>query len=236
MAEDELAAPDEDRRPDPHKPTQIFVSGKKGQGKTELAWLVFVSYPYDRALIDPNGDIKTDGLVNVVELSPPIPARWPTSQFEDPNLPGTVVFRPDFEDDDYLADMDRVVRLCRVHGRCCLFVDECHELINVNRVPPAARRALRQGRHDDLTSIWATPRPMTIDPLAISNADWVYTFKLRNPDDRERVAKNIGWNPRDFEAAVADLGDFEYLRYDDGRDDLAWFPPLPPELLTYHKG
>ena len=40
---DELADADEARQPDPHKPTHIFVSGKKGQGKTELAWLLFSS-------------------------------------------------------------------------------------------------------------------------------------------------------------------------------------------------
>jgi hypothetical protein len=227
---------DDERQPDPHKPTHIFVSGKKGEGKTELAYLLFASYPYDRALIDPNKDIKTDDLPNVVELEPPIPSRWPAHLREVKDLPMTVVYRPDFEDPEFIDNMDRVVRLALNHGRTCVFVDEAQVLIRAGQVPPACRRALQQGRHDDLSQIWATPRPMTIDPLAISQADWTYTFKQKNPADRKRIAENIGYDPKAFDAAVGALGEHEYLRYDDGRDDLAHYPPLPEHLLAHHKG
>ena len=97
------------------------------------------------------------------------------------------------------------------------------------------RRALRQGRHADLTLILATPRPLTVDPLVLSQADWVYIFKLRNPADRKRVAETIGWDPKDIDAAIADLAPFEYLRFDSAKDDLAHFPPLPANLIRHHK-
>jgi len=230
---------DEARQPDPDKPTHISVVGKKFQGKTELAWLLFESYPGDRALVDPNGDIQVDeedGNTIVLEPGEPVPDRWPTSDFEDRDRPGLLVYHPQFDEDDYLDEIDRMVRLAMLHGHTALFVDEAHEAIPAGRVPPASRRALRQGRHADLTQIWATPRPMTVDPLMISQADWVYIFRLPNPDDRLRVAKNIGCDPKVFDDAVFALGDHEYLRYDAAREDLAHYPALPPELLAYHKG
>jgi hypothetical protein len=232
-------ATDAPRQPDPDKPTHIAVVGKKGEGKTELAWLIFDSFPGDRILVDPNGDIKVagdDG--NVVVLAPgePVPNRWPASAFEDSDRPGLLVYHPQFDEPDYLDEIDRCVRLAMIHGDTAIFVDEAHEAIPAGRVPPAARRALRQGRHDDLTQIWATPRPITSDPLMIGQADWVYIFKLPNPADRKRVAENIYREPKEFDEAVAALGPHEYLRYDAGIDDLAHYPALPPELLAHHKG
>jgi DNA helicase HerA-like ATPase len=101
------------------------------------------------------------------------------------------------------------------------------------------RRALRQGRHQHLTMILATPRPLTVDPLVLSQSDWVYVFRLPNPNDRKRVAESIGWDPKDFDEAVFALGPYEYLRYQadatGGAGDLAHFPPLPPELIRHHK-
>jgi hypothetical protein len=97
------------------------------------------------------------------------------------------------------------------------------------------RRSLRQGRHREQTLILATPRPVTVDPLVIANANWVYVFKLPNPNDRKRVAETIGWEPKDFDAAVFDLSDFEYLRYDGKKDELVHLPPLPAEALKHHR-
>jgi hypothetical protein len=218
---------------DSAKAVQIAVVGRKGQGKTELAWRFFDSYPYDRLLVDPNGDIKVDD--DVVDLDPrALPERWPSSLLEK-RKSRTLRLVPDFGKPGYLEDIDHVVGLAYGHGRTMVFLDEAHEAAPANRTPPHIRRALRQGRHRDLSVIYATPRPMTIDPLVISNADWVYVFKIHNPDDRARVAKNIGMDPKDFDRAVSDLGDHEYLRYDFVKDDLAHFDALPAHLLAHHK-
>jgi hypothetical protein len=232
-------ADDEARGPDPRKSTQIAIVGKRGSGKTEIGYSLFDSFPYDRVLIDPNGDIKIDPAADVVDLEPPVPSRWPAERFRelqgDKKKPQTLRFVPQFNSDTYLEDMDRVAGLAFTHGRTCLFVDEAHELAPAGRVPPHMRRNLRQGRHNDLTMILATPRPLTVDPLVVANADWVYVFKLPNPNDRKRVAECIGYDPKAFDAAVHALGPFEYLRYDSEADDLAWFPALPPSEIVGHK-
>src|SRR5271157_2120981 len=178
----------EPRQPDPSKSQHIFVSGKKGTGKTELAFVLFESYPWDRLLIDPNGDVKIDRDNPgdpVVDLVSPVPARWPGEMFDSRDRRQTLVYVPDFGLPDYEDELDRVLGLAFAHGHCCAMVDEAHEAFPNGQLKkrPHARRALRHGRHRDLSMILATPRPMTIDPLCISQADWVYTFKQPNPDD-----------------------------------------------------
>lgn len=232
----------EDARPKASKATHVFVTGKKGEGKSELAWNLFASYPYDRLVIDPAGDLKVPD--DTLELAgDDIPKRWPTDRIEAARAqlgarerrPQTIRYTPDFASPTYEGDIDRAIALAFSHPRTCLMVDEGHEAAPAGRTPPFARRALRQGRHRDLTQIWATPRPMTIDPLTIAQSDWVYVFRLPNPADRRRVADCIGWDPKTFDAAVAALGPHEYLRYDAARDDLAHMDPLPADLLAHHK-
>jgi hypothetical protein len=239
----QIAASEEGpRQPDPHKANQIAVVGKKGTGKTELGWLLFESYPFDRLLIDPNGDIKPgEGpLVEIYEDA--IPARWPSNALGtggddgwERNKRQTVRFIPDFGSPTFADDIDRALGLAYTHGKTMAFIDECHEAMPAGRTPPHARRALRQGRHHDLSLILATPRPVTVDPLVIAQADWVYVFKLPNPNDRKRVAECIGWDPKTFDQGVFDLGPHEYLRYDSAREDLAHFPALPEHLIAHHK-
>jgi hypothetical protein len=228
-------------RLDAHRPVQIAIVGRKGSGKTELAYRLFDTYPFDRVAIDPNGDLKMPE--DTVELEPPVPARWPRELVEEARARTmsrapkrqTLYFVPDFHESTYLDDMDRVLGMSYTHGRCCTFFDEAHEGMPAGRTPPHARRKLRQGRHRDNTDIYATPRPMTVDPLMISNADWVYVFDLPNPADRRRVAENIGWHPKDFDAAVGQLGEFEYLRYEARTKDLAHLPALPREAIKNHR-
>lgn len=221
---------------DASKAVQIAVVGKKGSGKTELAFNLFDSYPFDRLVIDPNGDLKMpDDTLDLDDA----PLRWPgelyRKAFGERAKRQTLRYVPRFHEPDYLEQMDRMVGTAFAHGRTCLFFDEAHEGAPANRTPPHMRRALRQGRHADLTLILATPRPLTVDPLVIAQSDWVYVFKLPNPADRKRVAESIGWDPKDFDDAHRGLVEYGYLRYDQSRDDLARFPPLPANRIHHHK-
>lgn len=224
---------------DPHRAVQISVVGKRHSGKSELAFLLFDSYPFDKVAVDPNGDLKMP--LDAIRLEPPYPARWPNERIEQvreatgrPERFSTLYAVPDFHSPAYREEMDRLVGMAYGHRRTCLFFDEAHEGAPSNSTPPHMRRALRQGRHQELTTIFATPRPMTVDPLIIANSDWVYVFKLPNPHDRRRVAETIGWDPKSFDADVAELGPFEYLRYDSDHDDLAHMPALPADAIRHH--
>ena len=159
---------------DPWKSVQIFISGKKGYGKTELAYHLFDGFPFDRMAIDPNGDLKMPE--DTLELEAPLPSRWPGELYRQ-TFPSqkrkrqTVRFRPDAGTAEYREEMDRAGGLAFADRRTALFFDECHEGAPAGQTPPHMRRALRHGRHADRTLILATPRPMTIHPLCISAAD-----------------------------------------------------------------
>ena len=151
---------------DPHKSVQISVFGRKGEGKTELAWMLFDSYPFDRILIDPNGDIKVPD--DVVDLDPDdLPDRWPGSLLEKKKS-RTLRFIPNFAKPDVkignksvpgaVYDIDHLVGLAYTHGKTMVFIDEAHEAAPAGATPPHIRRALRQGRHRDLSIIFATLR------------------------------------------------------------------------------
>lgn len=220
---------------DPHKAVAIAVLGKKGTGKTELAYHLFSTYPYDRVLIDPNGDIVREP--EWEELERPVPARWPGwgGGTGEPKR-RTFVYVPDFADPAHAEELDRVYALALVHPRTLVMTDEAHEGFPANGMDkrPHARRLLRHHRHGPASHIEATPRALTVDPLVISQADWVYCFKLPNRADRKRVAENIGWDPKEFDEAIFGLGPHEYLRYDASSDELAHFPALPAHLIKHH--
>lgn len=215
--------------------------GKKRSGKSVLALLLFKEYRGDRIVIDVAGD---DGPVgpDVVTLSGTVddlPRRWP-EHLRDERKPMTLRYVPDAGSPTFLEDMDAVVGLSMTHGDCCILVHEMGRLAQANRTPAHTLRLLSHNRHQRVTAIFCMPRPQTVDPLVLAQSDLVYTFDVPNPADRRRIAETIGWNPKEFDDHVAELGPHEYLRFDanedkpqDDDDDkrLLHFVAIPKEIV-----
>jgi hypothetical protein len=201
-------------------------------------------------VLDIAGDDGPDG-PDIIELHGDVetlPRRWP-ERMRDEGKPMTLRYVPDPGSPTQAEDMDAVVGLALAHGRnlkdrhkggCALLIHEIGVLTPVHQTRPNMRRALMHNRHNGLTLIMCGPRPQVIDPLVVAQSDVIYTFELMNPDDRERLAKSMGWHPSDFAAAVEDLGPHEYLRFDanelkpkDGEPDrrLVHFPALPADVV-----
>lgn len=210
-------------RIDPSESSFITIVGKKGSGKSVLAQRFWDSYPFDRLVIDPTADI--DPGPDTKNLHAPLPGKWPLGADGERV---SLRFVPNRLDPAHVDDMDRAVGLVYfASGPKMLWVDEVAELTSATSTPPHFDLALHQGRHVRLTLLMCGPRPMKINPLVMSQADFVYVFWLPNPADRKRVAETIGWDPQELDALILGLPQYHYLRYDAVNQTLDQFPPIP---------
>jgi hypothetical protein len=219
---------------DPHKANHIAIFGRKGSGKSVLAQRFWDSYPLDRLVIDPTGDVDPHD-PKAVNLTNPLPLRWPSplagytatggnASNEDRS---TLRFHPDPGSATYEDELDQAVQLAFTHGHCLLWADEVGEVTSANKTGPAMRRVLQQGRHRHLSVLLCGPRPIDINPLVISQADYLALFELPNPADRKRVADIIGFDLGEFEEAHRQLVNHGYLWWDTVNRELEVRPPLP---------
>lgn len=221
---------------DPDKGAHILVVGRRGSGKSYLARRLFDSYPYDSLVLDITGDLwrdfvadgsTEDATLHFTHLVSPLPARLPEAREDGERQ--IFVLSPDMGASDALDDVDRAIGLALRRGRMLLWMDEVGIISPVGRTGPNLRRYLHHGRHHQMTGIACGPRPVDIDALQLSQADFAFIFALANPADRRRVADSIGWDPREFDQAVHNLGQFEFLQWTSLDNELLAMPPLPPE-------
>jgi hypothetical protein len=201
----------------------IAMFGRKNSGKSVLAQRFWDSYPYDRLVIDPTGDVDP-GDPKTKNLTTPLPSRWPGALEQERT---TLRFAADPGSATYHDDLDQAAGLAFTHGRCLLWVDEVGELTDANRTPPAMRRILHQSRHRKLSLLLCGPRPIDVNPLVVSQADYLAIFELPNPDDRKRVANVMGYRLAELEEAHGLLVDHGYLWWDAARRELEVRPPIP---------
>ncbi len=216
---------------DPDKGTWVFTSGRKGQGKSVLCRLLADSFPYDVLIIDVTGDLAaayTADQIPFAKITPEsVPVSWPLDPEGRRQL---LIYVPDMGSSTALDDIDRIIGLAYRHGRVMVWIDETGIVCKVGQVGPEMTRVLHHGRHRELSLLLAGLRPMKVDPMCISQADHTFTFHTPNPRDRERIAENIGYEPREFDDAVHDLGDHEYLWWSVADQQLTHMPAIPREM------
>lgn len=196
---------------DPHEANHVTVVGRKGSGKSVLARRLFDSYDGDRMVIDPTGDIHLEPEPGLTQLTDPLPIRWPMPPDERRS---TLRYAPDMKSPTYVDEMDRAAGLAFGKGDALLWLDEVAVLTRANATPPHMRAVLHQSRHRNLSLLFCGPRPVDIDPLVLSQADYVAVFQTPNPRDRQRLADAMGLELPTMEAAHRELGEHDYLWYD----------------------
>lgn len=225
--------------PDP--PLYIVCAGRKGQGKSELAYLLWDSWEGDRILIDTTGTVgrlhPEEETLDLVSGEPstrrgpdvpsgPAPDRFPSWMRTDGERL-SLRYVPDHTDPDVVDEVDRVIGLAFSQGDLLLWIEEAGLFGKANRVPPHYTAANHMGRHKNLTKIETMPRLMDVDPLIPAQADIIYAFDLPSPSDRKRFADVAGFDQRTIDDAIAELEDHEYIRYHAKAHELAHFPPIP---------
>jgi hypothetical protein len=207
----------------------LVYQGKKRSGKSAAALVTFASFPGDRVVIDVAGDDGPEG-PGVVELRGTVdelPRDWPEHLRPARDQPMLLRYVPDPGSPTFLEDIDAVIGLAYKHSTkekpVAILIHEIGVAAPVGRTQPHTRRMLMHNRHHGLVVLGCGPRSRTVDPLFLAQADLVYTFELPNPDDRQRTAETIGWNPQDFDHYVEQLKRHECLRFDANEEK-----PEPP--------
>lgn len=221
---------------DPGASHYVFISGKKGSGKSHLAYTIWDSYPGDRLVLDVTRDVTTDwlrplGVRHEVITPDAIPRRWPSKADPDEG-PVTLAYHPDMGEPDAVDNLDRALGLALSRKGVCVWIDEIGAMTRGNFTPPNLRRLLHYGRHSGTSAIMCGPRPIDVDPLCVAQADVIAVFRLQNPADRKRIAANAGIEPHIFDQANAALDQREYLWIDARSDEITHMPPLPPIRRT----
>jgi hypothetical protein len=208
-----------DQRKDPAKPVFISIFGRKNSGKSVLARTWWESWPFDRLAIDPAGDFPA-GEDNTVWHHADLPWRWPGATSDDEKRISRS-YRPDPGSPSYAEDMDRAIGLMWNADRerpKLLLVDEVGEVTSAAKTMPNYKRILHQNRHRRMSVINAGPRCKDINPLVLMQADLVYIFELPSVMDQQRLAESLGIPLHQLQAALVDLPQFHYLRYDANPD------------------
>lgn len=213
---------------DPRKPLIITILGRKNSGKSVLAAGFWDSYPYDEICIDVTRDALTGpGCQFISEL----PGRFPEPDTDAGRTRSKLVYQPDPGSSTYDDDLDRAIGLAvnNPRHRCLVWIDERGELtINAG---PSMRRAVNQSRHWGLTILSCGPRAVGMDPLLLSNADYLFIFNLPGIHDRRRIAETIGVTERELTAGIKALPEHGYLRWNLAKQEMLAFPPLPLEYV-----
>lgn len=223
---DVALSPDEgnfaDLELDPNRSNFISIWGRKGTGKSVLAGTFFRSYPYDELVIDSTGDVDPDGAFTTPWPTPP-PKAWPEAE---PHARQVFRLVPNHLSPAWRDDVDRAIGTTFFHGRTCLWLDEVGELCPV-RCLPHTDLLLHQGRHRHLTVLFCGPRPVDLNPLVLSQSDWVFIFDVPHDLDIDRLALVLGIPKLELRALIRSLGEHEFLGFNAITREITVFPALP---------
>jgi hypothetical protein len=226
---------------DPDEGAYVSIFGRKGSGKSELAKSYFRAYPYDRIVIDSNGDIDPGS-----EFTFPVVAgfTWPTLEAwaqmreHDPSLSPypSLRYEIDFTDDakvpgtqipHWLWLVDQVVKqACALDRPVCIWLDEVGELAPAGRCSGNILQALHKGRHIHLTLLMAGPRPVGVEVLVLSQADLACFFEMPHELDRQRASAHLAIPIDELAGILDNLEEHGYMVFFAASRTIVIMPPL----------
>lgn len=163
------------------KPTDraLFV-GQTGSGKTTLAEVI-VRDAHERrgrhvVVVDAKGLIKWPGYVVVTTLKKAIKSKETR-----------LTYRPSYAELRNLEMQELAWEWLYKRGHTTIYVDETAAIVQGDIYPHYYGATLMRGREMGLELYSATQRPMKIPQITLSESEHVYAFRLRLPQDRQRV-------------------------------------------------
>lgn len=213
---------------------RIAIFGRTGTGKSVLAHFLFRTIPvrlptksnqnaFWRIAIDITDSIVDDALT----FADPNDIPWG----ESPSLR----FLPT-DISTLTQDVDTLYTNVFFHGNCWVWLDEANEVSSAHSTIPGLRKVLLQGRKEQVGQCSVTPRPVDINKSIVTQSEHLFLFPLTDIDDRNRVSKNIGMDPEEFDTVMGSLPPYGYLWFDVRSGTVFSMPPLPLEDVVELEG
>ena len=182
---------------------RAFFVGHTGSGKTFLATRYIqeaTPWRLPVVVVDPKGLYPYQGWKPSKhdpigwQLVDELPSSW-ERQIRREKRPHhlRLIVRPDFLDDPRQNPMlnDLYTRLDRA-GMCLIYLDEIQALCHESRAHQSLSKLVQMGRAKFI-SVWgSTLRPAAIPRMFLSESDHIFAFRLRDDDDKDRIAEVIG--------------------------------------------
>jgi len=185
----------------------ILIIGKRGSGKSFLTKRMIANH--QRLLIYDIMSEYTDGLVFGPETKREFAEFWGYIYKKSFRF----AYRPiqPKEEIDYLA------RLVFALGNMTFVVEEIDSICTAYDLPETFSRIIARGRHRNITLIGVTPAPFGIHRDLTRQAKEIYIFDTNEPRDRVYLRNLLG---QEIEPKLDALGQFEYVKWEDGKDQL----------------
>jgi hypothetical protein len=164
----------------PAKGDRVFAAGQTGSGKTTLMRVLLQSRAYV-VVIDGKGTLNWPEYKLVRTVDDCI--RLGRKPLENPRI----IVRPDYKSSRDPTVWDQLFRWVYLRGCCTVYVDETYAVTNGNDFPEWYGACLTRGRESDVEVWSASQRPKDIPQIAMSEAEHVYAFYLKMPQDRQKL-------------------------------------------------
>lgn len=102
--------------------------------------------------------------------------------------PGPLIYRPSVDETAEPDLLDWLFYWILDRGNTLLYIDETTMATKKTQAPRGLMGCIQLGRERGVGTWCATQRPVNIPIICISEAEHMFTFRLRHPDDRQRMA------------------------------------------------
>lgn len=159
--------------------------GQTGSGKTTLAEYLCNQRPYV-VVLDPKGLITWDRYAIHTTLASVVKAGADIAKH--PRL----VYKPTYDELQDEDVMDQFFEWIYKRRNTTLYVDEIYAVAQGDNYPWHFGACFTRGRELGVSVYVATQRPSRVPQVMLSESEHVYCFKLKLPQDQERMADITG--------------------------------------------